>query len=143
MLVRLFCAALVASGAAVSLAEASAGQFVDVSAAVVLPSMSGEDTFRYYCASCHGRSGRGDGPVGAALKTKPANLTRLAATNGGQFPLERVRTIVARGRADAPVHGTTDMPVWGPIFQVLDPSDKLAQARIDNVVAYIRSIQAK
>ena len=35
------------------------------------------------------------------------------------------------------------MPVWGPIFQSLDPSDTIAQARIDNVVAYINSIQVK
>jgi hypothetical protein len=35
------------------------------------------------------------------------------------------------------------MPIWGPIFQVLDPSDTVAQARLDNVVAYIQSIQTK
>src|SRR4051812_33522537 len=140
MLARVFWAAVFASAAAV---VPGAGQFVDVTAAVVLPSMSGQDSFRYYCAACHGRSGHGDGPVAAALKTKPADLTRLASLNGGQFPRERVQAFVAHGRTDAPAHGTPDMPVWGPIFQVLDPSDRVAQARIDNVVAYIQSIQAK
>jgi len=84
-----------------------------------------------------------DGPVAAALKTKPANLTRLASINGGQFPRDRVRAFVAQGRTDTPSHGAPDMPVWGPIFQVLDPSDTVAQTRINNVVAYIQSIQAK
>ena len=69
----------------------SGNQVIDISPTLVLPSMSGRDIFRYYCATCHGREGRGDGPVGAQLKTRPANLTRLAASNGGQFPLERVQ----------------------------------------------------
>jgi mono/diheme cytochrome c family protein len=142
MLNRLLLAAALAGAAAVP-TIAAGSQSVDVTTTLVLPSLSGEDTFRYYCASCHGRSGRGDGPVAPALKTKPANLTRLAATNGGQFPLERVRTMVARGRGDTLTHGTGEMPVWGPIFQVIEPSDKLAQARINNVVSYIQSIQTK
>ena len=49
----------------------------------------------------------------------------------------------AHGRPDAPTHGSSDMPVWGPIFQSLALSDTIAQARIDNVVAYINSIQVK
>jgi hypothetical protein len=35
------------------------------------------------------------------------------------------------------------MPVWGPIFQALDSSDERARARIENVIAYLMSIQAK
>jgi mono/diheme cytochrome c family protein len=139
MLARLIAAALlVAMPAALPTA-----QVVDVTPTLVLPSMSGRDIFRYYCISCHGRNGRGDGPVAAALKTKPANLTRLTIANGGRFPAERVRTFVAHGRPDTAAHGSPEMPIWGPIFQVLDPSDSIAQARIENVVAYVQSIQAK
>jgi len=118
-------------------------QFVDVTPTLVLPSMSGRDIFRYYCASCHGQSGRGDGPVAAALKTRPANLTRLAVANSGRFPAERVKAFVTHGPVNAPAHGSPEMPIWGPIFQSLDPSDAVAQARIENVVAYIQSIQTK
>jgi mono/diheme cytochrome c family protein len=105
--------------------------------------MAGRDIFRYYCATCHGRDGRGNGPVAAELKAKPANLTGLAAENAGRFPLERVKAFVTHGRPGAPAHGSSEMPVWGPIFQSLDPSDAIAQARIESVVAYINSIQRK
>jgi mono/diheme cytochrome c family protein len=118
-------------------------QFVDVTPSLVQPSISGRDTFRYYCASCHGRDARGDGPVASALTTRPANLTKLAANNHGQFPIDRVRAFIAEGGPDLPAHGSPDMPVWGPIFQSLDPSDPVARARIDNVVAYLKSIQTK
>ena len=123
-------------------AGAGEGQFVDVTPTFVQPSMSGRDIFRYYCATCHGRDARGSGPAASALKTRPANLTKLAANNHGVFPIERVKAFVTDGRPDSPAHGTSDMPVWGPIFQSLGPSD-MAQARIDNVVAYIGSIQMK
>jgi len=100
----------------------ASGQSVDVSPRVVLPAMSGQDVFRYYCATCHGRDGRG---------------------NGGLFPTERVRDFVTNGRPEVPAHGSPDMPVWGPIFSALDPSDKVAQQRIENLVGYIRSLQVK
>ena len=139
MKMRLFGIALLFATAA----TAGEIQFVDVTPTFVPPSMSGRDTFNYYCASCHGRDARGNGPVASTLKTRPANLTKLAANNHGQFPIERVKAIVTQGRPDTPAHGSSDMPVWGPIFQSLDPSDPIARARIDNVVAYLESIQVK
>ena len=137
MKLTLLCAALVVANVAVTDSQ------VDVSPRLVQPSMSGRDIFRYYCASCHGTDGRGNGPVAAQLKTRPADLTKLAATNRGQFPLDRVQALVTQGRPGTPTHGTSDMPVWGPIFQSLDPLDKVARERIDNVLAYIMSIQKK
>jgi hypothetical protein len=35
------------------------------------------------------------------------------------------------------------MPVWGPIFYALDPSDARAKARIAALAAHIASIQQK
>jgi len=43
----------------------------------------------------------------------------------------------------SPAHGSADMPVWGPVFRGLDPSDALVKVRIANVVTYIESIQVK
>jgi mono/diheme cytochrome c family protein len=140
MMLRLLCVALVLTA---GVPASSGSQVVDISPTLVLPSMSGRDIFRYYCATCHGREGRGNGPVASQLKTRPANLTRLAAGNSGEFPLERVRAFVTHGRTDAPSHGSPEMPIWGPIFQVLDPSDPIARMRINNVVDYIQSIQSK
>jgi len=105
----------------------------------------GEDDFKHYCASCHGVSGSGDGPVAASLKNSPADLTGLAAANGGNFPKKHV-TDVVQGNKDYDkkfrTHGPSDMPVWGNI--ILDDSDgrsSIASARIKNIVKYIESIQ--
>ncbi|TAK37034.1 MAG: cytochrome c [Chloroflexota bacterium] len=38
----------------------------------------GKTLFGTSCASCHGSAGKGDGPVGAALKPKPTDLTTSA-----------------------------------------------------------------
>ena len=107
------------------------------------PSLYGPDIFQFYCASCHGRDGTGDGPVASVLKVRPPDLTKLTSRNGGRFPRERVEAFVTHGRTDAPAHGSTDMPVWGPTFRALDPSDSLVKIRIENVVAYVESIQTK
>ena len=107
-------------------ATAGERQFVDVTPTFVPPSMSGGDIFRYYCATCHGRDARGNGPVARELKTRPANLTKLSANNYGEFPVERVKAFITHGRPDAVAHGSSDMPVWGSIFQSLDPSDTIA-----------------
>jgi mono/diheme cytochrome c family protein len=108
------------------------------------PSLAGRDLFEFYCATCHGRDGKGHGPVAAALKVPPPDLTRLARDNGGTFPRHRLATFINQdSRARVPSHGTSDMPVWGPIFRGLDPSDTLVKVRIDNLVDYIEAMQAK
>ena len=110
---------------------------------LIQPSLYGPDIFQFYCASCHGRHGTGNGPVASTLKTRPPDLSKLTMRNGGKFPRERVEAFVTHGRTDAPTHGSTDMPVWGPTFRSLEPSDSLVKIRIENVVAYIESIQTK
>jgi mono/diheme cytochrome c family protein len=110
---------------------------------LVIPSLTGEDLFRFYCTTCHGRDGKGYGPVASALKTPPADLTTIARRNGGQFPRDRVERFVTGERQPASAHGSMEMPVWGPIFQALDPQDTLNRIRIENVVSFIESIQVK
>ena len=111
---------------------------------LTIPSLAGRDLFEFYCATCHGRDGSGHGPVAAALKVPPPDLTRLARDNGGAFPHERVAALLTQEqRVLAPAHGTSDMPVWGPVFRGLDPSATLVKVRIDNVVDYIASLQTR
>ena len=105
-------------------------------------SLVGRDSFNLYCASCHGPSGRGDGPIASALRTRPADLTVLARRNRGTFPRDRVTAFVDGSSRALPAHGTTDMPVWGPIFHALDASDARALVRLINLVAYVESLQA-
>ena len=105
-------------------------------------SMYGPDLYRHYCATCHGRDGKGKGPVAAALKSTPPDLTVLARSQRGNFPARVVEAIV-RGGGAVVAHGSSDMPVWGPIFYALDPSDARVKARIHALVTYIASIQQK
>ena len=104
-------------------------------------SLVGRDSFALYCASCHGSGGRGDGPVAGALKTRPADLTGIALRNNGSYPRDRIRDfIVGIGRTPA-AHGTTDMPIWGPLFRFFE-SDERARVRVENLVAYLETLQA-
>jgi mono/diheme cytochrome c family protein len=109
--------------------------------ALIDPSLVGSDVFRSFCAPCHGRDGAGGGPVASALKKTPADLTRIRIANGGQFPRRRIEEFVTNGKPGIVAHGSSDMPIWGPTFRSLEPSDALVKVRIANVVDYIESIQ--
>jgi len=104
----------------------------------------GRNTFRIYCASCHGTAAKGNGPVGAYLKIPPADLTRIAARNKGEFPAERVYSIIDGRDPGVPSHGTRDMPVWGLSFQTpgkdTDQEGEV-RGRILDLVAFLKSLQ--
>ena len=129
----------------IGVAFASAGQRRGQGAppAFIIESLAGPDSFAFYCAPCHGRGGKGDGPVAVALKTAPPDLTALARRNGGTFPRAEVISFVTGTARTLAAHGPSEMPVWGPVFRSLDPSDARAKVRIENVVAFIESIQVK
>lgn len=38
----------------------------------------GRTLYEQHCATCHGESGRGDGPAGEQLRPRPANIARFA-----------------------------------------------------------------
>ena len=104
---------------------------------------SGKEMYTAYCASCHGADGKGDGPAAAALKMPPANLTTLAARNGGIFPTAHVAADL-QGGTMTPAHGNKAMPVWGPIFMAMGgQSAAEMQLRIRNLTNYLESIQVK
>jgi mono/diheme cytochrome c family protein len=131
---------LAAGGAVAASAQTTGPQIPPLA----IRSVAGRDLFEFYCATCHGRDGKGRGPAAAALKIPPPDLTRLAVRNGGTFPRQRVEAFVTNGGSVlTPPHGSSDMPVWGPVFRSLDPSDTMVKIRIANVVEYIGSIQAK
>jgi mono/diheme cytochrome c family protein len=111
---------------------------------LALRSLTGPDLFVFYCATCHGRDGRGNGPAAAALEVPPPDLTQLSRRHGGTFPRDRVERFVASdGDSLTPAHGSSAMPVWGPIFRSLDPTDALVTVRIANLVAHVESIQER
>ena len=126
------------------MSQAAQSQIKQVPARYTNPS-SGGDMYMAYCASCHGKDGKGNGPAAAALKTQPANLTQLAAKNGGKFPEVHVAEVI-KGDKLTPAHGSKAMPVWGPVFLSMStsPHDTTQeQMRLSNLTKYLESIQAK
>jgi len=139
----------VAVGAAVLIgagAQSVAGQAAEQRPPLVIPSLYGGDLYQFYCASCHGREGRGDGPVASSLKHQPPDLTTIAKRHDGRFPREATERYIS-GEAEAgipPAHGSREMPVWGPILGKMNkttPEERLL--RICNLSRYLDSIQTK
>jgi len=105
---------------------------------------AGGDTFRQFCAPCHGENGQGHGPVAAMLTTPPSDLTSLSRSNSGAFPLAMLEaTLQVESRARTSAHGSESMPIWGTTFRAIDGSRTLARARIANLLAYIESVQRR
>jgi mono/diheme cytochrome c family protein len=104
---------------------------------------SGKDMYMSYCATCHGKDGKGGGPAAPALKKVPTDLTQLAARNGGKFPEMRVYNVIA-GDTEVAAHGSKDMPVWGTVFSSMARGNQAEiNLRLSNLTKYIESIQAK
>ena len=105
---------------------------------------SGETMYKQYCAACHGADGKGHGPAALMLKAPPADLTTLARRHDGKFPYDYVSGILRFGPGPTVLHGSADMPIWGPIFQYLDKNDeRTVQHRIKNLCDYLASLQEK
>jgi mono/diheme cytochrome c family protein len=104
---------------------------------------SGKEMFMSYCAPCHGKDAKGDGPAAGALKQLPADLTMLAKRGGGKYPADKV-TSVLRGQDKLIAHGDQEMPVWGTVFwRMSGGHEEQVQMRITNLNRYIESIQEK
>jgi mono/diheme cytochrome c family protein len=109
-----------------------------------IASIEGKDTYAEYCAVCHGRNGTGNGPAAPALKVAPTDLTRLAAMNGGKFDgLKIERLILGKDVKVPPSHGAPDMPIWGTVFHAMSSDNASESLRIQNLVSYLKTIQAK
>jgi mono/diheme cytochrome c family protein len=109
----------------------------------LIESIQGPALYQAYCAVCHGKDAKGNGPLAATLKTTPADLTRLAAHQSGKFPLVAVRNIISGDAQSGPSHGPRSMPVWGPIFSQVTNDQDLGRVRIDNLARYLETIQVK
>lgn len=103
------------------------------------------------CASCHGLRGKGDGVAGRSFKAKPADLTKLAAKNGGVLPISSMYDMIIGDKKPA-VHGSRDMPVWGPVyakeaaahyFDTPEDREAYVRARVLFLIEYINRIQTK
>lgn len=121
-----------------------------VAAFVAMPAPSdaqaatGSVLFKTYCASCHGQTGRGNGPVAIFLRVPPADLTEIAKRNKGVFPKEQIYRIID-GRQTVKTHGDSQMPVWGDAFakSIAGADEKAIVEKIRALVDFLETIQAR
>ena len=101
----------------------------------------GRQMYKDHCAACHASDGKGHGPVARSLRKTPSDLTTLAKRHGGMFPEEYVTNVLRFGFGFS-AHGSSEMPVWGPIFQYEERYNEAAvRQRIKNLCEYLESIQ--
>ncbi len=108
----------------------------------------GKPLYEDNCMACHGRTGKGDGPMMTfGLLVVPASdLTQLSKQNNGHFPFWKIYRIVD-GRDDVKGHGTREMPIWGEEFHMDTGNSTMIQTevrgKILSLVYYLQSLQEK
>lgn len=90
----------------------------------------GKKVYVQYCATCHGESGKGDGPASAALNPKPRNHTDKEYMS--KLSDEDMMKVIKEGGAS--VGKSPIMPPWGPT---------LKDDQVKDVIAYIRTLCCK
>jgi len=107
---------------------------------------SGAELYQRFCASCHGRLARGDGPVSHGLAVAVPDLTRIAERHGGKFPDNWTYRVID-GRESLLSHGPRDMPVWGVELWREQGADVTAGEKtrdaIARLVEYLRTLQVQ
>jgi len=102
--------------------------------ALAADAAAGKTIFTTNCASCHGESGKGDGPVGAALQPPPRDFTvgdfKFDTDGDGKAGTETdLENVISQGAAA--FGGSPLMAPW----PTLSETDK------QNVIAYIRTLK--
>jgi high-affinity iron transporter len=81
------------------------------------------------CATCHGATGAGDGPVAKALKEKPTNWT---VDGGGLKGLTDQQIFDSIKRGGPAIGRARAMPAYNP---------SLSDAEISDLVSYVKALK--
>jgi mono/diheme cytochrome c family protein len=98
---------------------------------------AGKVTFNMFCATCHGESGKGDGPVGAVLNPHPRDFTK------GEFKFDTDGDGKAGTDADLFNVITNGAGKYGGSQQMAAWGGSLSEAQRKDVIAYVRTLKAK
>ena len=96
---------------------------------------AGKAPYTTNCVSCHGETGKGDGPVGQVLQPPPRDFSvgdfAFDTDEDGKIGTDAdLKAVIAKGAAA--FDGNQMMAAWGGI---------LSDADVDNIVAYIRTLK--
>jgi cytochrome c oxidase cbb3-type subunit 3 len=98
-----------------------------VQAGAGMEPLVGRKLYMTHCYTCHGVTGKGDGPAAARLQPKPRNLTDDAYLS--KKTDQDIYNVISGGSAG--LHRFSGMPDWKAIFY---------PERIWDVVAYLRTL---
>ena len=87
----------------------------------------GKKLYGQFCASCHGQSGKGDGPAAAALNPKPRDHTNKEYMS--KMSEDELLNVIKNGGVS--VGKSPLMPPWGA---------SLKDDQIKDIIAYIRTL---
>ncbi len=88
---------------------------------------AGRDLYNLYCVTCHGQSGKGDGPAGLALDPRPQDHSDAAYM--GRLSDEDLYNVIKKG---GPSVGKSPlMAPWGGVVN---------EQGLRDLVAYVRSL---
>ncbi len=96
---------------------------------------AGKTAYTTNCVSCHGETGKGDGPVGQVLQPPPRDFAagdfKIDADGDGKPGSDAdLKAVISKGAGA--FGGNQMMAAWGGL---------LSDEDIDNVVAYIRTLK--
>jgi len=126
---------MVRSISRIALVALAVGAFFTADTAFAGDAAAGKAKYNMLCLSCHGATGKGDGPVGGALNPKPRDFSvgefKFDADKDGTTGTDADLKLVIKNGSSA-YGGSPMMAPWGAT---------LSDADLDNLVAFVRSLK--
>jgi mono/diheme cytochrome c family protein len=104
---------------------------------------SGAYLYRAFCATCHGETGKGDGPVADIAGRRPADLTLLSRNHGGKYPRDHVLNVLENVKP-LTGHEPPAMPNWRNLLRTTEGGDaRVARTRLVALADHVGTLQQK